>query len=549
MPSLAPYTQPLGKEKALHLLRRCTFGPRPAEVAFFSQLTPQHALNQLLIPVGAPLPPLDPLNGQQWVSQPIPSGGSMDNERRTQFFGWWIHQMYNQPSSLVERMIWFWHTHIPTIQTRISNTRALYYQLQLFRHYAVGNYRDLMRAICIDNAMLVHLDGHLNENGAPQENFAREFFELFTVGKGPQIAPDDYTNFTEQDVQAATRVFTGWGADSTFSEIDPVTGIPCGKVKSSDGVIANKHEPGNKTFSAAFNHTVIGPSELQGGMATIQGTKDELDQFIQMVFASPHAARHICRKLYRFFVYYQITPEVESDIIEPLAQQLMADQYEISGVLRTLLESLHFYDLDDSVTANDHVGALIKSPLEVILGMYRSMEMQVPVMDPANLNAYYNFWTDHVLQTVIGQGLNFYEPYDVAGYDPYFQFPGYNRLWITPNNLAMRYKYGDDILQGIYVNMQLITKAAPLAWVQQHVSNPADPDVLLQELLPMFIPVSLQQDRYNFFRNSILLDTLSAINWANEWNAYINGGPDTNVRTQIENLFRAIFQSPEYQLM
>ena len=97
MPSLAPYSQPLGRDKALHLLRRATFGPKPADVALFSQLTPQQALDQLLIPSPAPSPPLDPANDQPWIFPPVAPGGSPDFERRDQLFGWWIHSMYNQP--------------------------------------------------------------------------------------------------------------------------------------------------------------------------------------------------------------------------------------------------------------------------------------------------------------------------------------------------------------------------------------------------------------------------------------------------------------------
>jgi uncharacterized protein (DUF1800 family) len=550
MPSLAPYSQPLGREKALHLLRRATFGPKPADVALFSQLTPQQALDQLLIPSPAPPPPLDPANDQPWIYPPVAPGGSEDFERRDQLFAWWLHSMHGQTLSLTERMVWFWHTHFPTIQTRINSNVQLYFQLQLFRHYALGDYKALTKAVCIDNAMLIHLDGHLNENGSPQENFAREFFELFTVGKGPQVGPDDYTHFTEQDVQAATRVFTGWGTDTTYTTIDPLTGIPTGKLKSSNGIIASKHDASNKTFSQAFANQIIGPTELQGGQATLLGAQGELDLFIQMVFNSVYAARHICRKLYRFFVYYQITPDVEQDIIVPLAQQLINDQFQISGVLRTLMESLHFYDLDDSQTSNDHQGALIKSPLEITLGLYRTLGLTLPQMQVGQLPLFYQVWMGHTLSTLHGQGLDFYEPYDVAGYDPYYQFPGYNRLWITPNNLAMRYKYGESLLVGVQdANMNVLLQLDPVAFVQQWVSDPTNPDTLLQEILPYFIPIPLNAQRYAFFRDSVLLDTLSAINWAFEWSAYASGGPDTNVRTQLENLFRAMIQCPEFQLM
>ncbi|MDC1186499.1 DUF1800 domain-containing protein, partial [Crocinitomicaceae bacterium] len=83
------------------------------------------------------------------------------------------------------------------------------------RFYALGDYKALAKAICIDNSMLIHLDGNQNVKGNPQENFGREFLELFTVGKGSQVGPTDYTNFTETDVKALTKVLTGWGTDTS----------------------------------------------------------------------------------------------------------------------------------------------------------------------------------------------------------------------------------------------------------------------------------------------------------------------------------------------
>jgi uncharacterized protein (DUF1800 family) len=549
MPALAPYTQLLTEETAAHLLRRATFGPSQIDIATFTGLTASQALDILLQPASVPSPPLHKTTGEPWLNPP-PAPGIGDEERREEFFGWWLDTMYRQQLSLTERMVWFYHTHFPTIETRLNHTLALYYQIAFFRHYALGNYRDLTKAMCIDNAMLVHLDGALNESGAPQENFAREFFELFTVGKGEQVSPDDYTTFTEQDVQAATRVLTGWGTDFTFTTLDTATGFPTGKVKANGQGQANKHDSGTKQFSAAFGNTVIQPGTLQGSLVSIAGMYEELDAFIQMVFSSVHTARHIVRKLYRFFVYYKITPQIETDVIIPLAQQLMSAQYEISGVLKTLLSSNHFFDADDAITQNDVRGAIIKSPVEVTLGTLRTLEISMPTMTAGNLPSYYATWSNSIYNALDGQGLSFYEPYDVAGYDPYYQFPGYNRLWITPNNLAMRYKMSEGLMAGVSdMNGNLLFQFNAVTFVQQHIANPADPDAVVSGLVKLLIPVTLSQERYIFFRDNVLLDTLSAINWGIEWNQFVNGGPDTNVRVQLESLFRALIQCPEYQLI
>jgi len=550
MPALAPYTQPLTEETAAHLLRRATFGPSALDVSTFVGLSAGQALDILLQPTVPPSPPLNKSTGEIWTNPAPPPGSLGDSERREELLGWWLDAMYRQPLSLTERMIWFYHTHFPTIESRLNHSAALYYQLAFFRHYALGNYKDLTRSMCIDNAMLVHLDGTLNEAGAPQENFAREFFELFTVGKGEQLSPDNYTTFTEQDVQAATRVLTGWGTDFTFTTADAVTGIPTGKVKANGQGQAFKHDSGTKQFSAAFGNTLIQPGSLQGSLVSVAGMYEELDAFIQMVFSSVHTARHFIRKLYRFFVYYRITPDVETNVIVPLAQQFMNEQFEVSGVLRTLLTCNHFYDADDAITQNDVRGALIKSPVEVTLGTLRSLEISMPTMAPGNLNIYYSAWSTSVYKALDGQGLPVYEPYDVAGYDPYYQFPGYNRLWITPNNLAMRYKMSENLMAGVNdMDGNLLFRFDPVAFVQQRISNPADPDLLVSGLIKLMIPVTLSNERYQFFRDNVLLDTLSAFNWGIEWTQFVNGGPDTNVRVQLEALFRALIQCPEYQLI
>src|SRR5690606_34180579 len=141
---------------------------------------------------------------------------------------------------------------------------------------ALGNYKDLARAICIDNGMLVHLDGNLNIKGVPQENFGREFLELFTVGKGAQVGPQDYTNFTELDVKALTKVLTGWGIDFSYQTIDPVTNIPTGKVKGN-GSMSSQHDVNDKQFTAAFNNELIQTANVSGSNTTVQSVYDELN--------------------------------------------------------------------------------------------------------------------------------------------------------------------------------------------------------------------------------------------------------------------------------
>jgi uncharacterized protein (DUF1800 family) len=168
--------------------------------------------------------------------------------------------------------------------------------------------------------MLVHLDEQLNTKNRPQENFGREFLELYAIGKGPQTSHEDYTNFTEQDVKAATRVLSGFGTPQQNPALtDPETGMLMGEIKGN-GALATQHDADPKTFSDKFQNTVIEPNEVIDSSAPKEAVMDELQPLADMIFDQEETARHICRKLYRFFVYYHITEEIENDIITPLAQ-------------------------------------------------------------------------------------------------------------------------------------------------------------------------------------------------------------------------------------
>lgn len=545
MASLNPISGTLGAQNAAHLLRRATFGARLNDIQVFSNLTASAAFQQLIQPQVAPDLPIDYLTGTDWVYPNTKHPDRFTNTISEFTSSWWIENMRVSGANLTERMVWFYHTHFPLIISRVEGHPqfSLDY-LRLLRFYALGNYKDLTKAFCIDNGVLVHLDGNLNIKGAPQENFGREFFDLFTVGKGPQVGPTDYTNFTEVDVKALTKVLTGWGIDTTFQTIDPITNLPTGKVKGN-GSTSSQHDVTDKQFSAAFNNVTIQTSNASGGNTTVQAVYDELDEAIDMVFDSPYTAEHICRRIYREFVYYDITPEIETDIITPLALLLKQNNYEIIPVLEVLFASEHFYDLDNTITSDNNIGAIIKSPLDLLVGTLRLFELDVPDKT-TDLESHYKLYRQLLHQLDL-MGLKFFEPYDVAGYDPYFQVPDFQRYWISSNYLANRYKFAELLIDG-FSDGNILLKLDFVKFVKDKCTDPSDPTLLMQELVAWMIPIELATDRFNYFKDTILLDQLSAFNWSVEWNNYLNTNDDTNVRIQLERLVLAMMQSPEYQL-
>ncbi|MGV3609925.1 MAG: DUF1800 domain-containing protein [Fluviicola sp.] len=544
MASLNPIAGALGTQRATHLLRRATLGPRLSDITSFAGMTAQAAFTALTQVQPIPALPIDPSSGTDWVSPNTVSPTSMDLNNYTR--SWWMENMRSGGANLTERMIWFYHTHFPMIMSRIENHPqfAIDY-LRLLRYYALGDYKALTKALVIDNAMLLHLDGNLNIKGVPQENFAREFLELYTVGKGEEVSLGNYTNFTEQDVQALTKAFTGWGIDATFQTIDPITTIPTGKVKGS-ATTSSQHDVTSKQFSGAFNNETIQTGSVTGTNAAVTAVYTELDDVVNMVFDSPHTAKHICRRIYREFVYYDITAEIESDIIEPLAATLVSNNYNITSVLQVLFQSEHFYDLDTPITEDNNIGAIIKSPMDLIIGTMRIFNLTVPDKT-TQLPAHYEMYSQMIDQLDL-QGLQFFEPYDVAGYEPYYQLPSFHRYWISSNYLANRYKFSELLITGFTGMSGNLLKLDVVAFVDTYCSNPGDATILVQELVEWLFPITIDAARFNYFRDEVLLDQLPASNWTAEWANYVNTSSDVNVRLQLEALIMSMMQTPEYQL-
>lgn len=379
--------------------------------------------------------------------------------------------------------------------------------------------------------MLILLDGRINVKGNPNENYARELFELYSIGKGMQVGTGDYTTYTEDDIKEAAKVLSGWKVDDSYQNLDPVSQVPLG--------IFNKdsHDDSVKTFSKAFGGKTIAPTSTGGSTSAIG--LDELNQLIEMIFGQIATAKNICRKIYRFFMYYKITDEIERDIITPMAESLMANNYQLQPVLFQLLNSTHFFDEDTlAIQEDNNRSAIIKSPLEVVLGTLRFFNVEVA--DP---------YSADYLELLTRQGLDLYEPLDVAGYDAYHQHPDFNRNWISSNNLAERYNFGAQVISGLNRSKSLGYKLDIIKYVKdsRNISNPSSDVILVNELLDYMLPEAITEERRSYFFN-LFTQGLPSSNWAMEWNKYINSQDDMDVRMELERLVNAILQSPEYQL-
>ncbi|SEA06922.1 Uncharacterized conserved protein, DUF1800 family [Thiothrix caldifontis] len=232
---------------------------------------------------------------------------------------WWVEQMLATRTPFLERMTLFWHNHFTSSIQKTLQPSLLYQQNLLLRRHALGSFAELLQAIARDPAMLVYLDGHQNSKDKPNENFARELLELFTIGRG---------YYREPDVKAATQAFTGWRVDYQTGKF------------------------------------VIRPAEHAGGQHTFLGKTGSFtgDAIIKILLEHPRTAENLTEKFWLAFV----SNRPDQVLIRTWAQQLRQSSYDIKGLMRTVLNSDAFW-----MPANR--GTLVKSPVELVIGTVRML--------------------------------------------------------------------------------------------------------------------------------------------------------------------------------
>jgi uncharacterized protein (DUF1800 family) len=395
----------------------------------------------------------------------------------------------------------------------------MYKQHAMLRQYALGNFKELARLITIDPAMLRYLNGNTNTKNNPNENYGRELQELFTIGKGPEIAPGDYTNYTEDDVKAAAKVLTGWR--DRASTIDSY-------------FTATRHDPNDKQFSAAYGNTVI------TGRADATGA-NEVDDLITMIFAQQETAKYICRKLYRWFVYYVIDDAAETAVIGPLADILRTNNYELKPVLDALLKSAHFFD-----AAN--VGCMLKNPIDFVVGTMR--QFNVAFAPATDLASQYAGW-DYIRARGSAMQMNLGDPPNVAGWAAYYQEPQFYELWINTDTLQRRNQFTDRFIttNGVSPNGVRIV-IDPIAFADAS-SSPSDPAVLVDEAAGLLFAIPLTAIQKAFLKET-LIPGLPDYEWTVEWTDYKNDATNTTklaaVRSKLQALLKYVMNMAEYQL-
>jgi uncharacterized protein (DUF1800 family) len=508
---------PLGIERARHLLNRTLLGYTRKTLEDFAILNIDEALDILMLQGIIPDPPLQVFNedpnvafGETWVD--AAPDGSVRFIRKKSLRSWWTGLLLDQETSLRGKMVLFWHNHF-AVEVDVVSIPAYYYQyISLIQENALGNFKTLSGKMTINTAMLKYLDGVKNILGSPNENYARELFELFTIGKGPLISDGNYTFYTEQDIQEGARVLTGWKLDQSMlsSYFNP-----------------DQHDNDIKTFSDIYeNHSISG-----------QGDQEYL-ALIEMIFTKKQTARSLVIKLYRWLLYYSLNEEIMTNIIEPLADLLYENNWEIIPVLRKFLSSQHFFNVDFH-------GCYIKNPAEFVLGSLRKLEVDIP----DELLASYEFWNLFWV-TMRDQEFELGSPPDVAGWPAYYKEPQFNQLWINSATLPQRAIFIEKILNSNY-KQQGVTIQPDVISLAQVTSEPSNPNKLVSEFCELLLPVTISQTKRDLLKD-ILIPGLPDFEWGVEWNDFINNPEDDEKKQSIIrvliSLLQAIMSLPEFHL-
>lgn len=346
-------------DSAAHLLERAGFGGTPDDIAALASMTPDAAVRSLVYfdhnanphlqpfdhsgihdPGLEPFPPSRPAvtelareTGEALGVTVKPEGNRRLQPVVNRFFYWlrasvletnrvgywWANRMVASNTPLQEKMALFWHGHYAVNESKVRDYRKLLAELELFHETGTGSFRDLMVAVAQDPAMLSFLDAGVNVKGAPNENFAREIMELFTMGVG---------NYTETDIREAARAFTGWnyaGLDFVINE--------------------DQHDGESKTF--------LGRT----------GNFDGVD-IIDIIMEQAVTAEYIAGKIYRFFVRDELSPALQQE----LGKVFRDADYEVAALLETMFLSRDFYSAAS-------VGTHIRSPVELAVSTYRKLEL------------------------------------------------------------------------------------------------------------------------------------------------------------------------------
>jgi uncharacterized protein (DUF1800 family) len=475
-----------------HLLRRAGFGASPEELAYFVDQGFDRTLDWL---VNYPEGPdkLDSYIGQPGYVAVTTRGTFSPNSVITDARQRWLFRMVHSLRPLQEKMALFWHNHFATAYTKIAGlyggqeaTRTMAAkpsedlaqmkgQLELLREYALGNFRDFLEAISKDAAMLIWLDGRTNVRAYPQENYARELMELFTFGVG---------FYTEQDVYAGARAFTGWNLARTGDRTNPLAS------KLEFFYNAGQHDTASKTFS--FPIYPDGGRTIPARSAA-SGMQDGID-LINAVARHPETGPRLARKLYGYFVSETNPPS--QAFIDYVSGIYYSSNYDMRQVVGAVLRSQEFSDPANYFSR-------YAWPVEYVVRLIKEV-------------GWAGFSVDGALAPLTAMGQLLLEPPDVNGWE-------LGKGWMTAGAMIARMNFASTLSANQRIN--LLNVARPYR---------ASPETLASYFLDRMQTAPLDEPVYNELLNYLR----AGGNWS---------GSDSQLTTKTAGLVHLVASLSEYQ--
>jgi len=509
-------------KEASHLLRRTLFGPTytqikesvsnglnsTIELLFSEQEEPDLPINYFFR--DDPLVPI----GETWVGKKAtPNVKGLISSRNASLTAWITNLMLEDKVSILEKMMLFWHNHLVISDIFPANIKYSY--ITLLRNFALGDFKELVKQITIDPSMLIYLNGRENSAKAPNENYGRELMELFTIGKGPLVGDGDYTNYTEHDIREFSRSLSGW------------------IVRNGIAVFrSNRHDKDEKILSQRFNNKTI--SNLE---------ENEYKEVVDILFQQEEVSKFISRQLYIWFVNYNISENVELDVIEPMAKILRDNDYVIEPVVKALLKSEHFYN-------ECNKGVMIKSPIDYTMSIVKTGNFPTSFDD--NIINKYKL-SNTIDRRVFRKMDQFYFGLpSVAGWKAYYQEPVYYKIWLSSVTLPLRKALVESLIKP---KTKIGDKRYGLELLDlvSKFDNPGDPDDLIKSFTDIFFVYDLTDEQYNFLKTQVLIPGLPDYEWTVEFSEYVND-PTNNTKSKpilnrLQELLSVMLNLPEFQMM
>ncbi len=476
-----------------HLLRRAGFGARPDELDLYGGMSLAQAVDTL-VNYDQVVDDVDSFIGQPGYVGMTITGAFSPQSNISHSRQRWLFRMVHSDRPLQEKMTLFWHNHFATGYTKIAGalgtTEGARYlaakasedpgkvrgQIEMLRDNALGNFRDILLNIAKDAAMLVWLDGRTNTKAKPQENFGREVMELFTMGVG---------NYTEPDVYAAARVFTGWNLQRPGSAAD-------GSQHYEFVYNASQHETTAKTFS--FPIYSDGGKTIPARTADA-GQQDGID-LINALASNPNTARYLAGKLWRFFVSEFAAPDPA--FVDRIASTYLSSRFDMKAVISDVLLSPQFWDQANQFSRYSW-------PVEFIVRALKDIGWR-------------GFSVNDALSPMSNMGMVLYEPPDVSGWDA-------GQTWFSTGAMLSRMNFAAQLTNNQKVN--LLAAARP---------SGKTPEALMAFVLDELVTAPLDA--------SVTNELSGYLHATGAWT-----GSDAQIQAKTAGLMHLVAGLPEYQLV